>query len=68
MLRSFHKFPGLIAALLIVIMAFSGAVMAFSGAVLSVWPAWEVAMAPALPDRALTVATLADRVAAAYPG
>jgi len=61
MLRSFHKFPGLIAALLIVITA-------FSGAVLSVWPAWEVAMAPALPDRALTVATLADRVAAAYPG
>jgi sulfite reductase (NADPH) flavoprotein alpha-component len=60
MLRQLHKFPGLIAALLIVIMA-------LSGAVLSVLPAWEAAKAPAL-DRTLTVATLAARVSATYPG
>lgn len=61
MLRALHKFPGLIAALLIV-------VMTLSGAVLSVLPAVEVVQAPAQPDPALTVATLADRIAIAYPG
>ncbi|SEN86383.1 sulfite reductase (NADPH) flavoprotein alpha-component [Pseudorhodobacter antarcticus] len=60
MLRQLHKFPGLIAALLIV-------TMALSGAVLSVLPAWEAAMAPAL-DQTLTVATLAERVSATFPG
>ncbi len=61
MLRNLHKFPGLIAALLIV-------VMTLSGAVLSVLPALEVAQAPAQSEPNLTVATLADRVAIAYPG
>jgi sulfite reductase (NADPH) flavoprotein alpha-component len=61
MLRALHKFPGLIAALLIV-------VMTLSGAVLSVLPAIEVVQAPAQHDPTLTVATLADRIATAYPG
>ncbi len=61
MLRALHKFPGLIAALLIV-------VMTLSGAVLSVLPALETVQAPAQSEPTLTVATLADRVAIAYPG
>ncbi|SFU21071.1 PepSY domain-containing protein [Sedimentitalea nanhaiensis] len=61
MLRALHKFPGLIAALLIVIMT-------LSGAVLSVLPAVEVVQAPAQSDPTLTVATLADRIAITYPG
>ena len=61
MLRALHKFPGLIAALLIVIMT-------LSGAVLSVLPALESVQAPAQPDPSLTVATLADRIAITYPG
>ena len=61
MLRALHKFPGLIAALLIV-------VMTLSGAVLSVLPALEAVQAPAQSGPTLTVATLADRVAIAYPG
>jgi len=61
MLRALHKIPGLIAALLIV-------VITLSGAVLSVLPALEVAQAPAQSKPDLTVATLAERVAIAYPG
>ncbi|MCI2395717.1 PepSY domain-containing protein [Aliiroseovarius sediminis] len=61
MLRALHKFPGLIAALLIIFMT-------LSGAVLSVLPALEAVQAPAQSDPNLTVATLADRVATAYPG
>ena len=61
MLRALHKFPGLIAALLIV-------TMTLSGAILSVLPALEVAQTPAQPDSGLTVATLATRVATVYPG
>ncbi len=61
MLRALHKFPGLFAALLI-------AVMTLSGAVLSVFPALEAVQTPAQPDANLTVAALADRIAAAYPG
>lgn len=61
MLRALHKFPGLIAGLLIV-------VMTLSGTVLSVLPALEVAQAPAQSEPDLTVATLAERVATAYPG
>lgn len=61
MLRALHKFPGLIAALLII-------VMTLSGAVLSVLPALETVQAPAQSDPTLTVATLADRIAIAYPG
>ncbi|GER08703.1 NADPH flavoprotein [Iodidimonas muriae] len=61
MLRALHKIPGLIAALLIV-------VITLSGAVLSVLPALEVVQAPAQSEPNLTVATLAERVAIAYPG
>jgi sulfite reductase (NADPH) flavoprotein alpha-component len=61
MLRTLHKFPGLIAALLIV-------VMTLSGAVLSVLPAIKVARTPAQAEPGLSVATLATRIAAAYPG
>lgn len=61
MLRALHKFPGLIAALLIV-------VMTLSGAVLSVLPALEAVQAPAQSEPALSVATLAERVAATFPG
>ncbi|HEY9056843.1 MAG TPA: PepSY domain-containing protein [Aurantimonas sp.] len=61
MLRALHKIPGLVAALLIV-------VLTLSGAVLSVLPALEVAQAPAQTETDLAVAALADRVAAAYPG
>lgn len=61
MLRALHKLPGLIAALLIV-------VMTLSGAVLSGFPALESVQAPAQPDPRLTVATLADRIGIAYPG
>lgn len=61
MLRALHKFPGLIAALLII-------VMTLSGAVLSVLPAWEVAQTPVQSEPGLTVATLAERVAITYPG
>ena len=61
MLRALHKFPGLIAAVLIV-------VMTLSGAILSVLPVWEAAQAPAQTEPGLTVATLAERVVLSYPG
>ncbi len=61
MLRALHKFPGLIAALLI-------AVLTLSGAVLSVFPTLEAVQAPAQSEADLTVATLADRIVDAYPG
>lgn len=61
MLRSLHKIPGLVAALLIVILT-------LSGAVLSTFPALESAHAPTQSEPDLTVAMLAGRVAARYPG
>lgn len=61
MLRALHKLPGLIAALLMV-------TLTLSGAILSVLPAWEVSQTPAQSESDLTVATLASRVATAYPG
>ena len=61
MLRSLHKIPGLIAALLIV-------VLTLSGAVLSVFPVLEVAHTPVQSEPDLTVAVLASRIAASYPG
>ncbi|MCF3595433.1 PepSY domain-containing protein [Rhodobacteraceae bacterium LMO-12] len=61
MLRSLHKFPGLIAALMIV-------VMTLSGAILSVFPALETVQAPAQSEATLSVSTLAERVSATYPG
>ena len=60
MIRSLHRWPGLIAALLL-------AVLAGSGAVLSVLPASE-ALRAAQADVGLSVAELAERVASAYPG
>ncbi|SHF43654.1 sulfite reductase (NADPH) flavoprotein alpha-component [Litoreibacter ascidiaceicola] len=61
MLRALHKFPGLFATLLIV-------VMTLSGAVLSVLPTLEAVQAPSQLDSSLTIATLADRIAITYPG
>lgn len=60
MMRALHKFPGLIAALLIV-------VLTLTGAALAVMPAWERLQAPVQSEPALTVATLAARVVSAYP-
>ncbi|KRB34487.1 N-acetylglucosamine transferase [Mesorhizobium sp. Root695] len=60
MIRSLHRLPGLVAAVLIV-------VLALSGAALSVLPAVEVVATPAQQEADLSVAELAARVAAAYP-
>ncbi len=59
MLRSLHKIPGLLASILIV-------VIALSGTVLSVVPALQSASAPV--DQGLTVAQLAADVARHVPG
>jgi sulfite reductase (NADPH) flavoprotein alpha-component len=59
MLRKLHSIPGLIAALLLM-------VVALTGAMLSVFPALEVAQASAAGD--MDVATLAARVSARLPG
>lgn len=59
MIRSLHRWPGLIAATLLI-------VLALSGAVLSVLPALERVSAPqAAPD--LTVADLTTRILASHP-
>lgn len=60
MLRKLHSVPGLIAAIVLTIMA-------LSGTVLSINPAVERARAPALAAETLDVATLAARVNAQYP-
>src|SRR5574340_1710687 len=61
MLRRIHSLPGLIAALLL-------AVLAVSGAILSVDPAMD-RLGTRVPDNGqISVATLADRVARHYPG
>ncbi|PTX48142.1 sulfite reductase (NADPH) flavoprotein alpha-component [Gemmobacter caeni] len=60
MIRAFHRWPGLLALALVTLLA-------LSGAALSVFPAAEQLAAPqASAD--LSVATLAGRVQAAYPG
>jgi sulfite reductase (NADPH) flavoprotein alpha-component len=59
MLRKLHSLPGLVAALLL-------AVLALTGSVLSVFPALDRAQAPAAA--AIDVATLAARVSARVPG
>ncbi|NGM88480.1 nitric oxide synthase [Parapusillimonas sp. SGNA-6] len=59
MLRRLHSLPGLIAALLL-------SVLAISGAVLSVNPALERMGASVPPNGQVSVATLADRVARHY--
>jgi sulfite reductase (NADPH) flavoprotein alpha-component len=56
MLRTFHKLPGLLASVLIV-------VLALSGVILSTIPALEVAATPAAPAAQMTVAELASSVA-----
>lgn len=60
MLRKLHSVPGLIAAIVLTIMA-------LSGTVLSLNPALERARTPALAGGVLDVATLASRVNAQYP-
>jgi sulfite reductase (NADPH) flavoprotein alpha-component len=59
MIRSLHRWPGLIAAALLVILS-------LSGAVLSVLPASEALRTPSPVD--LSVAALTERIAAVYPG
>lgn len=61
MLRSLHRWPGLIAALLLV-------VLALSGAALSVFPAIEAVQTPAQAEAGLSVATLATRIRTVHPG
>jgi sulfite reductase (NADPH) flavoprotein alpha-component len=61
MIRSLHRWPGLVAAALLV-------VLALSGAGLSVFPALEAMRMPTQSDAGLTVAELATRVVATYPG
>ncbi len=58
MIRVLHRWPGLLALALVT-------VLALSGAALSVFPAAERIAAP---QARLTVATLAERIQAAYPG
>ncbi len=60
MIRAFHRWPGLLALALVTILALSGAMLA-------VFPAVERIAAPQA-EAGLTVATLATRVQAAYPG
>ncbi|GAB2488782.1 PepSY domain-containing protein [Arenimonas alkanexedens] len=61
MLRRIHSVPGLIAALLL-------AVLAISGAVLSLEPGIERLGTTVPPDGEISVALLAERVAAHFPG
>jgi len=61
MLRRIHSLPGLIAALLLI-------VLAVSGAILSVNPAMERLGTSVPGNGQISVATLADRVARHYPG
>lgn len=60
MIRALHRWPGLLALALVT-------VLALSGAALSVFPAAERLTAPQA-EGGLTVADLASRVQAAYPG
>ena len=60
MIRAFHRWPGLLALALVT-------VLALSGAALSVFPAAERLAAPQA-EAGMTVAALAERVQAAYPG
>lgn len=60
MIRLLHRWPGLLALVLV-------GVLALSGAALSVFPATESLTAPQV-DPALTVAVLAGRIQTVYPG
>ncbi len=61
MLRQLHKFPALLAGLLV-------SVLALSGMVLSVLPALDRAGTAAAPADQISIAHLAGRIAAAHPG
>ena len=61
MIRSLHRWPGLVAAALLL-------VLSLSGAGLSVFPALETVTAPAQTEAGLTVADLTARVLATHPG
>ncbi|MBC7133831.1 MAG: PepSY domain-containing protein [Roseovarius sp.] len=60
MIRTLHRWPGLLALVLVTILS-------LSGAALSVFPAAGRIAAPQA-DQALTVAALAERIQAVYPG
>ena len=60
MIRALHRWPGVLALALL-------AVLALSGAALSVFPAAERLAAPRA-EAGLSVAALAERILAAYPG
>ena len=60
MIRALHRWPGLLALVIVTILA-------LSGAALSVFPAAERLAAPQA-EAGLTVAALADRIQAVYPG
>ncbi len=60
MIRMFHRWPGLLALLLVT-------VLSLSGAALSVFPMAERVMSPQAAS-GQSVADLADRIVAAYPG
>ncbi len=60
MIRAFHRWPGLLALAIVTILA-------LSGAALSVFPAMEHLSAPQA-DAGLSVADLANRIQAVYPG
>nr|WP_309503366.1 PepSY domain-containing protein [uncultured Roseovarius sp.] len=60
MIRALHRWPGLLALALVTILC-------MSGAALSVFPAAERLAAPQV-EAGLTIATLAGRIQAAYPG
>ncbi|SFR40261.1 PepSY domain-containing protein [Litoreibacter janthinus] len=60
MIRALHRWPGLVAAVFLV-------VLSLSGAVLSVFPALDRISAPQA-QTSLDVATLADRIHGNYPG
>ncbi len=60
MVRRLHRWPGLLALALLTILS-------LSGAALSIFPTVEHLSAPR-PEAGLTVASLAERIKAAYPG
>ncbi|MEX2643495.1 MAG: PepSY domain-containing protein, partial [Acetobacterales bacterium] len=60
MIRALHRWPGLLALALVT-------VLALSGAALSVFPAAERLAAPQA-EAGLTIAALAERIQATYPG
>ncbi|MFD1330086.1 PepSY domain-containing protein [Mycoplana ramosa] len=61
MLRQLHKFSGLLAALLV-------SVLAVSGAMLSLYPAMDRARAISVAEGQVTIAELAGRIAATHQG